>query len=156
MRFILQAANELRYGGINDKRIPDVDVVADEEARTLAIKARRALHFEIDSRDPQDVAEKPALRPVVFTRVDEDPKQHQRRTNRKKVDDADRPDNDAADCVIESLHLQLIVVDSRFILHLTFVILHLTFVAVRKHLFNDKSKMINVFWARLPTTHTIT
>src|SRR5262245_44165851 len=110
MRFILQTANELRYGGIDDKRIPDVDMVADKEARTLAIEARRALQFEIDSRHPQDVTEKPALRSVVFTRIDEDPKQHQGSTNRKKVDYADRPDKDAADCVIESLHLQLIVV----------------------------------------------
>jgi hypothetical protein len=74
MRLQLETPQELRNGRVNHKRIEYIDVVANEYVRPLGIKSWRLLHVESDTRETQDISKERSLRPVVFSRIDEDGK----------------------------------------------------------------------------------
>jgi hypothetical protein len=71
MTLQFQSTHKLGNGRIDDKCVKDVDVIANENAGPLTIKARCILDFKSSASDSQNVPEKPALWPVVPARIKE-------------------------------------------------------------------------------------
>jgi hypothetical protein len=104
VRLQLQSSHELWNSRVDDERVEDVDVVADEEARSSAIETRRVANFESDSCQSQDVSKEPALRPVIFSRVDEGAKYYQEGADDEEVNCANEPDDYASHPQVEPSH----------------------------------------------------
>src|SRR5437870_1795914 len=83
-------------------------MIADKEARARAIKAGRVFDFKTHACHAQNVAEEPALRFIVFARINEDREQHQKAANRKEVKNARDPKNHAPNNEIDSFHREAV------------------------------------------------
>src|SRR5262245_8993018 len=150
MRFVFQPAHELRDRRVDDEGVPEVYVITNEEARPIRVETRRVLHFEPDTCDPQDIAKQPALRSVVFPRIDDVTQYHQEGTDRKEMNDADDPEQDRADEIITLLQkTQRLPGAAGVIEDFRFNICHLSFVIVLQasgSMVNVKSQMENDKW----------
>jgi hypothetical protein len=71
-------------------------MVADEYARPGAVKAGRVSDLEPNSGESKDVAKEPALRPVVFARINEYAEKDEKRADGEEVNCADDPKGRAA------------------------------------------------------------
>ncbi len=113
VRLEFESAHELWNGRINYKRIEQVDVVRDEYRRSRPVESGRELHFKSRACEPQNVAEKRPLRPVVLPRVDEDCQNDEERANHREVNPADRPQKRRAHIEIDFLHATMSIAPGR-------------------------------------------
>src|SRR5262245_21431545 len=111
MAFQLQSSYKLWDRGIDDESVKNIHVIADEDAGALRIEVGSALHFKTHTRNTQDVAKKPSLRPVIPAWVEENSEDHQKGTNGEKVQSTDDPNEDAAGDEIKMLHIRNVIRD---------------------------------------------
>jgi hypothetical protein len=106
MRLVFEPAHELWNSRIDDESIPDIYVITDEETRPVAVEPGGAVDLEVNSCKAQDVPKEPSLRSVISARVDEDGENDQNGADREEVDDAENPNQNRANSVVDFLHKQ--------------------------------------------------
>jgi len=91
MGFVFESPHELGNGRVDDEGVPEVDVVADKEARPVSIEPWRLVNLEANPGYPQDIPEEPALGLVVSSWVDDCSHQDQGAADRKEEENAEEP-----------------------------------------------------------------
>src|SRR5580704_6412005 len=104
MRLQLESAQKLWNSRVHHKRIENIHVIAYENACARGIKPRRAVHLELHTDQPQNISKKQSLRPVVFSRVDDDGQKNQEYAYHRKMNSADGPQYERADREIRFSH----------------------------------------------------
>jgi hypothetical protein len=107
MGFQFQSSDKLRNGRIDHKSIKKVDVIANENACAVPIEPRGVSCLKTDASEPQNVTEEQTLRPVVPSRIDDDPEQDKEGANSEKVNQTDCPEaNTPQDQATSSQHVK--------------------------------------------------
>jgi len=104
VRFQLPTAHELRDGAVEDEWVEQVDVVGNEKARALRVKAGGAPDTNFSAGEEHNPAAKGALEIIVLAMVEEEGQGNQNRDHDEEMEDADRPEPCAAEREPELLH----------------------------------------------------
>src|SRR5260370_27598919 len=104
VRFQLPTAHELRDGAIEDEWVEQVDVVGNEKAGALRVKAGGAPDANFAPGEEHNPAAKGALQIIVLAMVEEEGQSNQNGDHDKEMEDADRPEPGAAEREPEFLH----------------------------------------------------
>jgi len=99
-----QSSDKLRNRRVDHKGIEKIHMVADEDTGALTIESRSILYLKSNAGQSQDVPKEYALWPIVPPWVNENAQQYEEAADREKVNDADDPQNNAADEQIELPH----------------------------------------------------
>jgi len=66
-------------------------VIGDENTRARGIEAGRAMNLEPHADQAQNIAEEKALRPIIFSRIDECREENQKDAYHREVNSTDGP-----------------------------------------------------------------
>lgn len=91
MRLEFKSANELRNCRIDDERIKNIYVVADEYARAMGIKPGSSTDLELHPGETHDVAEESPIDPVVFMPVHAESEEHRCGAQHSEMNSAHGP-----------------------------------------------------------------
>ncbi len=91
VRFEFEAAQELRNGGIDDERVEEIYVIADEDAGASGVETRSAADFEARAGEAQNVAEEDALGPIVSSGIDDCPDCDENSADYSEMNPTERP-----------------------------------------------------------------
>jgi hypothetical protein len=86
VRFQFPPPNVLRNGAVEYERVEKIYVIHHEETGALRIEPRRANDFHACAGEKNDAATEAALKPVVFVRVQKNPKEDEHRREYEKME----------------------------------------------------------------------